>query len=826
MFLNKGLGLNRSFGSKVTRRTQDMSISSWFQILQPKVKPGMNNLFKVSKQIIKREMRYQEHKLCKGEFSRSFTLMSCTENKEKQSLLMGTEEEMKKVFRIAIIGQPNSGKSTLFNRLSRLGKSRSRALVSPLAGTTRDFKESLCNINYTILPRSPSSGFPDKIHVLAHPLSPNLGKSISGDIKIHTMQFIIYDTGGIGKVDEVDCHEDIYTGILEHVKNVMDNADVILVLYDARAGITSIETQLANILRKNKEYNKRCILIANKVDMNTSNQNARSTVNAPNNEILSNIFEGDALCIGYNVHSDEKNEIDITDYNFNNVLPISAEHGENIEELLERCINICYTNNFEKSISKPKDGKNGTQILSSNNANDLKFNDDKMFSQESNQTENFNGKISAPSRPYSNIHPKFYTEDDKKILRPIKVALVGCPNAGKSSILNAVLGYTRCITSNVSGTTRDSINAMYQYKDIPFEFIDTAGIRKSPFKRTPLEKLSIHDALRTVRQSDVVVLVLDGEQLHMRKMEKIIANTAFDEGKALVVAANKADLLEGSFRLYQMNVKQQLHQLLPQLGPVPVIPMSALYDNGTWDSPFHEDKDENEGDDETSLTDGPNEEEGKGGVKKLLPAIHDSYLRWQSRVNTSLLNKWLAGIVNIQPPPQITTKYNTPRLVKFKFISQVDVAPPTFVISSNVTLQDLPQSYIRFLKTNLQLEFNLHGTSIRLFVNSTSARNPYAPEKTINRLSNENNLNEKQKKYQAPSTFCDFPLEEIKHNEDVNISDFQSSNSDTSEFTREYQIQAKSKKRPFTKVNPMKKKKLLKAKKRQERTQKQNLNSF
>jgi len=328
----------------------------------------------------------------------------------------------------------------------------------------------------------------------------------------------------------------------------------------------------------------------------------------------------------------------------------------------------------------------------------------------------------------------------------ITVAFVGLPNVGKSSLVNATLNkrprahpshhrhpedddeegnldqaaatalsaYPRLITSSIAGTTRDVVLVDYSYRNHRLRLVDTAGIRKTGRQdhSNVLEQLSVTEALRAVRYANVVVLVLDGQQLRLRRQEQVIASRAFKEGRALVVAANKSDLLLTSPRVFAENVREQLKLLSPQLGSLPVVATSAL--NGQ-------------------------------GVGSLLPAILRAYQAWNTRVSTGLLNRWLLETQRLRSPPLTAT---TRKTVKLKYMAQVKTRPPTFALVANRA--EVEDSYVKFLRNRLQDDFGLHGMDVRLSIKSTGGdNNPYAAKAAQERAERRRALVNKRRKKRA-----------------------------------------------------------------------------
>jgi len=270
---------------------------------------------------------------------------------------------------------------------------------------------------------------------------------------------------------------------------------------------------------------------------------------------------------------------------------------------------------------------------------------------------------------------------------PLKLAIVGRPNAGKSTLINRILGEDRLITGPEAGITRDSIaiDWMWHAPDgaaRPVRLIDTAGMRKRAKVQDKLEKLSVADALRAVDFAEVVVLLLDAT-LGLEAQDLRIADKVLSEGRALVIALNKWDVSENGSALYQ-GVRKALDEGLAQVRGVPLLTVSGAT--------------------------------GKG-IDDLLGAAFETRARWSRRVPTSLLNRWFDSALEANPPPAPGGKR-----IKMRYITQARIRPPTFVVFGT-RLDMLPESYSRYLVNGIRRELDFTGVPIR--INMRSARNPF-----------------------------------------------------------------------------------------------------
>ncbi|NPV21128.1 ribosome biogenesis GTPase Der [Bradyrhizobium aeschynomenes] len=273
--------------------------------------------------------------------------------------------------------------------------------------------------------------------------------------------------------------------------------------------------------------------------------------------------------------------------------------------------------------------------------------------------------------------------DEERAARPIRVAIVGRPNAGKSTLINHLLGEERLLTSPEAGTTRDSIAVEIEYKGRGFRIFDTAGLRRRSRIEEKLEKLSVADALRAVRFAEVVVLMMDAQN-RFEEQDLRIADLIEREGRALVIAVNKWDLMEAQPGQIA-GLRRDADHWLPQVAGAPIVAVSGLMGEG---------------------------------IDRLMQAIVQSYAVWNRRVPTAALNRWFEGAIANNPPPAVSG-----RRLKLNYITQTKARPPSFVLFCS-RADAIPQSYLRYLVNSMRETFELPGTPVRITLREKA--NPFA----------------------------------------------------------------------------------------------------
>src|SRR5256714_973871 len=273
--------------------------------------------------------------------------------------------------------------------------------------------------------------------------------------------------------------------------------------------------------------------------------------------------------------------------------------------------------------------------------------------------------------------------EEEAATRPIRVAIVGRPNAGKSTLINHLLGEERLLTSPEAGTTRDSIAVEITWQGRKFRLFDTAGLRRRSRIEEKLEKLSVADALRAVRFAEVVVLMMDAQN-KFEEQDLRIADLIEREGRAIVLAVNKWDLMERKPHLISA-LRSDADHWLPQVKGTPIVAVSGLMGEG---------------------------------IDRLMTAIQDAYAVWNKRVATAALNRWFEQAVDANPPPAVSG-----RRLKLNYITQTKARPPSFILFCS-RADAVPQSYLRYLTNSMREAFDLPGTPIRITLREKA--NPFA----------------------------------------------------------------------------------------------------
>jgi GTPase len=293
-------------------------------------------------------------------------------------------------------------------------------------------------------------------------------------------------------------------------------------------------------------------------------------------------------------------------------------------------------------------------------------------------------RVLMPEPAEDEADPETAEMDEADVARrPIRVAVVGRPNAGKSTLINRLLGEERLLTSAEAGTTRDSIAVEINWNGRDFRVFDTAGLRRRSRVEEKLEKLSVADALRAVRFAEVVVLMTD-VQGKFEEQDLRIADLIEREGRALVIAVNKWDLVEAKPGAISA-LRTEADHWLPQVKGAPLVAVSGLMGEG---------------------------------IDRLMRAIEDAYAVWNRRVPTAALNRWFEQAIGANPPPAVSG-----RRLKLNYITQAKARPPSFVLFCS-RADAVPQAYLRYLVNSLRDYFELPGTPVRIALREKA--NPFA----------------------------------------------------------------------------------------------------
>jgi GTP-binding protein len=430
---------------------------------------------------------------------------------------------------VAIVGRPNVGKSTLFNRL--IGERRS--IVGDEPGITRD--------------------------------------RIYGQVEWAGTKFSLIDTGGIVPDDDAV----IPANIFKQAGMAIDEARLLIWVVDARIGITQLDEELAALLR---ETGKQVLVAANKTDS----------------------------------ASLESESTEFYRFGFENVLPISAEQGIGVGDLLDNVIELLKT------------GEQG------------------------------------------------HDQPEETAERELRLAIVGRPNVGKSSLLNRILGEDRVIVSPVAGTTRDAIDTVLQTPERKFRLIDTAGIRRKGKTDEMAEKLSVIMARKSLERADVAIVLVDAVE-GVTGLDATIAGYAVDAGCSIIIAVNKWDILKGKETNTAAEFERDLREKMKFLEWAPVITISALTGQR---------------------------------VEKILPLVTRADEARGRRVSTSQLNDFFEKAI-AQPRAGMSR-------LKVQYLTQAGVRPPTFVVFTSGGKPGLHFSYERYLLNRLREEFDFFATPLRI----------------------------------------------------------------------------------------------------------------
>ncbi len=293
--------------------------------------------------------------------------------------------------------------------------------------------------------------------------------------------------------------------------------------------------------------------------------------------------------------------------------------------------------------------------------------------------------VIAPLVPETEAISEEETEE-AELTRPLRLAIIGQPNAGKSTLVNTMLGEERMLTGPEAGITRDAIATDWSWGGREIKLWDTAGIRRKSRVTGKIEKLAVSDALRAIRFADCVVVLIDAS-MEIERQDLALSDLVATEGRAVVLALSKWDLVEDKQKVLA-EVHSQLEDVLPEIRGVPVVTISAKQERG---------------------------------VDKLLKAVFEAVDRWSARITTSQLNRWLESAVSKNPPPAPSG-----RRIKIRYATQASSRPPTFAVFGN-QMAKMPESYKRYLMNTLRKDFDLAGVPIRFSLRG--GKNPFDKDK-------------------------------------------------------------------------------------------------
>ncbi|MCG6113803.1 MAG: ribosome biogenesis GTPase Der [Mesorhizobium sp.] len=469
-------------------------------------------------------------------------------------------------FTLAIVGRPNVGKSTLFNRLA----GRKLALVDDTPGVTRD----------------------RRVH--------------AG--RLQDLRFDVIDTAGLEEADA----DSLEGRMRAQSEAAIDEADIIVFMIDARAGLMPDDKSFADVVRRK---GKPVVLVANKSESRAADAGT---------------WESYELGLG-------------------EPISLSAEHGQGMPELRDAIVAAL----GDRALERAEEERERRIPL-------------------------------IPVMPGDDIDdPDAEDIPEYDATKPLRIAVVGRPNAGKSTLINSMIGQERLLTGPEAGITRDSISVDWEWRGRRIKLFDTAGLRRKSRVQEKLEKLSVADGLRAIRFAEVVIIVLDST-IPFEKQDLQIADLIIREGRAPIIAFNKWDLVEDS-QAVLADLRARAEMLLPQVRGLRTVTVSG--------------------------------ETGKG-LDRMMEAVEATHRVWNTRISTGRLNRWLEGVLAHHPPPAVSG-----RRLKIRYMTQVKTRPPGFVLNCSIP-DAIPQSYLRYLTNGIREAFDMQGVPIRMMPRASD--NPYA----------------------------------------------------------------------------------------------------
>lgn len=554
-----------------------------------------------------------------------------------------------KILTVSLVGRPNTGKSTLFNRMTGSKK----AIVSNIPGTTRDRTES---IGYL-------SGLPLRV----------------------------IDTGGL------DDRGALIDDVVKQVAAALVKSDVILFMLDSRTGITSTDRSFASWVRETTQKLQsdrellglnptKVILVANKTEGGHLS-----------NYVMDIVSDSYSLGLG-------------------DPLLISASQGDGIGDLTLALLEIARQNGCEEGGEELLDSRSRRRLLQHTKEHPDVYVDEEV-------------KHSLNSANV--IDDLMDTSIDAPVSRTIQLAIMGKPNVGKSTLLNALVGEERVITGPTAGLTRDSITVDWSFQGRSFRLVDTAGLTRvrtqdsllrgitdqkhqtlanslgkaaaqrnitlpgiqqmdieadpSQFS-TQIAEMALQSALQTLKFANVVMLVVEAQQGQFSKVDLQLARKCLQEGRGVFIAANKVDVLlekgDVSITQYEKQVRDHTAEYFREFGEVPVVACSGL---------------------------------DSRGLQRLLRTAAQVHDAWDRRISTGTLNSWLREASVTAPSAKVGDK-----LLKIKYVTQIKSRPPTFKLFCNAT--ELPPFFERYFRHKIQHDFDLKGVPVRFVVTKSEGK--------------------------------------------------------------------------------------------------------
>ncbi|MCW9717855.1 ribosome biogenesis GTPase Der [Avibacterium sp. 21-599] len=478
---------------------------------------------------------------------------------------------------VALVGRPNVGKSTLFNRLTRTRD----ALVADFPGLTRDRKYGQANI----------AGY----------------------------DFIVIDTGGIDGTEE-----GVEEKMAEQSLLAIEEADIVLFLVDARAGLTSADIGIAQYLRQRQ--NKTTVLVANKTDG----------------------IDADSHCAEF------------YQLGLGEIVQIAASQGRGVNALMEQVLAPLAEQNAEKEAAQ-------NQSAVKNN--------------EENQEDEWDHEFDFNNEEDSQLLDEALEEEESEQEQNIKIAIVGRPNVGKSTLTNRILGEDRVVVYDLPGTTRDSISIPMERDGQHYTIIDTAGVRKRGKVHLTVEKFSVIKTLQAIQEANVVLLTIDARE-GISDQDLSLLGFILNAGRSLVIVVNKWDGLDQEVK---DRVKSELDRRLDFIDFARVHFISALHGSG---------------------------------VGNLFDSIKEAYACATQKMTTSMLTRILQMATDEHQPPMMSG-----RRIKLKYAHPGGYNPPIIVVHGN-QIDRLPDSYKRYLSNYYRRSLKIIGSPIRLLFQEGS--NPFA----------------------------------------------------------------------------------------------------